>query len=161
MALQSQLFRGDPKLEAAAVSDPAHILPGATGEHVRKIQLALIQLDGAAIDPDGKYGTATAAAVLAYKQKRNIINLTYQTQADNIVGKMTMTALDKEMSANEGPAAGVPILSQSRNGTCVVMSKPVSGAATFVTDPDVVLTVTHLLPQIRTAIAAAEFRLLA
>jgi hypothetical protein len=161
MALQSQLFRGDPKLEAAAVSDPAHIVPGATGEHVRKIQLALIQLDGAAINPDGKYGTATADAVLAYKQKRNIINRTYQTQADNIVGKMTMAALDKEMSANEGPADGVPIRSRSGNGTCAVMSKPVSGATTFVTDPDIVFAVTHLLPQVRIAIAAAEFRLLA
>ncbi|HEV3021492.1 MAG TPA: peptidoglycan-binding domain-containing protein, partial [Pirellulales bacterium] len=70
MALQSQLLRGDPKLEAAAVSDPAHIKPGATGEHVRKIQLALVQLDGAPIARDGIYGPATAAAVLAYKQKR-------------------------------------------------------------------------------------------
>jgi hypothetical protein len=97
MVLQSQLFRGDPKLEAAAVSDPAHIVPGATGDHVRKIQLALIRLDGATIAPDGVYGPATAAAVLAYKQKRNIINRSYQTKADNIVGKMTMAALDKEM----------------------------------------------------------------
>src|SRR5262245_17656831 len=161
MALQSQLFRGDAKLEAAAVSDPAHIVPGATGEHVRKIQLALIQLDGAAIDPDGKYGPATAAAVLAYKQKRNIINRTYQTQADNIVGKMTMTALDKEMSANEGPAVGVPILIRSQSGTCAVRFQPASGPSTFVTDPNIVFGVTHLLPQVRIAIAAAEFGLLA
>lgn len=109
MALQAQLFRGDPKLEAAAVSDPAHIVPGATGEHLRKIQLALIQLDGAAINPDGKYGPATAAAVLAYKRKRNIINRSYQTQADNIVGKMTMAALDLEMLAKESIPSG-PIL---------------------------------------------------
>jgi hypothetical protein len=47
MALQSQLFSGDPKLEAAAVSDSAHIVPGSSGDHVRKIQMALIQLDGA------------------------------------------------------------------------------------------------------------------
>lgn len=161
MTLQSQLFRGDPKLEAAAESDPAHIGPGATGEHVRKIQLGLIQLDGAAIDPDGKYGPATAAAVLAYKQKRNIINPTYQTQADNIVGKMTITALDKEMSANEGPADGVPILIRSVGGTCAVRSQPASGPSTFVTDPNIVFGVTHLLPQVRIAIAAAEFRLLA
>jgi hypothetical protein len=101
MALQSQLFGGDPKLEAAAVSDPAHIVSGATGEHVRKIQLALIQLDGAAIAPDGIYGPATAAAVLTYKQKRNIVNRFYQTKADNIVGKMTMASLDQEMFAQE------------------------------------------------------------
>src|SRR5262249_41293895 len=41
----------------------------------------------------------TAAAVLAYKRKRNIVNRTYQAQADNIVGKMTMAALDREMVA--------------------------------------------------------------
>lgn len=101
MPLQSQLFRNDPKLEAAAVSDPAHITQGAKGEHVRKIQQALIQLDGATISTDGSYGPATAAAVLAYKKKRGIINRAYQSQADNIVGKMTIDRLDKEMLAAE------------------------------------------------------------
>src|SRR5262245_39444826 len=97
MGLQSELFRGDSKLENAAVSDSAHIVKGAKGEHVRKIQQALIKLDGAAIEADADYGPATAAAVLAYKQKRNIINRNYQSQADNIVGKMTMASLDSEM----------------------------------------------------------------
>jgi len=97
MALQSQLFRGDPKLEAAAVSDPAHILPGARGPHVGKIQRALNALDDAGLDEDGAYGPATAAAVLAYKRERDIVNRSYQTQADNIVGKMTIAAMDKEM----------------------------------------------------------------
>ncbi|HUP79555.1 MAG TPA: hypothetical protein VM260_13470, partial [Pirellula sp.] len=60
MALQSQLLRGDAKLDATAVSDPAHILPGARGPHVAKIQQALIQLDGAAITADGAYGQGTA-----------------------------------------------------------------------------------------------------
>jgi peptidoglycan hydrolase-like protein with peptidoglycan-binding domain len=97
MPLQSRLFAGDRKLEAAAVSHPAHIMQGAIGEHVRKIQIALIQLDGATIAADGKFGPATAAAVLAFKQKRDIINRSYQSQADNVVGKMTMAALDREM----------------------------------------------------------------
>jgi peptidoglycan hydrolase-like protein with peptidoglycan-binding domain len=101
MALKSALFRGDTKLEAAAVSHPAHITPGASGEHVGKIQSALRKLDGAVID--GKelasqtYGPSTANAVLQYKTKRNIINRTYQKQADNIVGIMTIAALDKEI----------------------------------------------------------------
>ena len=43
------------------------------------------------------YGRSTAAAVLAFKKKRSIINWSYETQVDNIVGKMTMAALDKEM----------------------------------------------------------------
>lgn len=101
MNLQSRLFRGDPKLEAAAVSDPAHIIPGSSGAHVGKIQAALVRLDGAVISPDEveqtTYGASTARAVLAYKQKRNIINRSYQTQADAIVGKMTMASLDSEM----------------------------------------------------------------
>jgi hypothetical protein len=35
--------------------------------------------------------------VLAYKRKRSIINFSFQTQADDIVGKMTVASLDKEM----------------------------------------------------------------
>jgi peptidoglycan hydrolase-like protein with peptidoglycan-binding domain len=101
VALQSQLFRGDPKLEAAALSDQAHVTPGAVGPHVSKVQQALIELDGARIDQDGVYGPATAAAVLAYKRHRNIVNRSYQTDADNIVGKMTIVALDQEMQDNE------------------------------------------------------------
>lgn len=97
MSLQSPLFHGEPKLEATAISDAAHIVPGARGEHVRRIQLALIRLDGATIEADGIYGPATAAAVLAFKKKRNIVNRGYQTKADNIVGKMTIAALDEEL----------------------------------------------------------------
>jgi hypothetical protein len=111
MALQSKLFRGDPKLEAAAVSDPAHIMQGARGEHVRKIQQALITLDGADIKADGDYGPATAKAVLAYKTQRGIINRAYQTQADDIVGKMTMASLDDEMVKKESlPTAPIQIV---------------------------------------------------
>jgi hypothetical protein len=105
MGLQSTLFRGDPKLEAAAVSPQDHILPGAVGEHVGKIQQALLEVDGAVVDPAElaakRYGPSTASAVLSYKQKRAIINRSYQTQADNIVGIMTMAALDEEMLARE------------------------------------------------------------
>jgi peptidoglycan hydrolase-like protein with peptidoglycan-binding domain len=101
MALQSQLFRGEPKLEAAATIDSAHITPGARGPHVEKIQTALNILDNAGLGVDGAYGPATAKAVLNYKTKRNIINRSYQTSADNIVGKMTMAKLDEEMRAYE------------------------------------------------------------
>lgn len=99
--LQSHLFRGDPKLEAAAVSDPAHITQGAIGPHVRKIQEALIKLGGH-IDREEllaeRYGPSTARAVLHYKQKRRIINYSYQTSADDMVGRMTMAAFDREVS---------------------------------------------------------------
>jgi len=165
MALRSKLFRGDAKLEAAAVSNAAHIVPGARGAHVGKIQQALINLDDAVIAADEvtatAYGRSTAAAVLAYKENRDIVNRSYQTTADNIVGIMTMAALDKEMAAREGSVRSVPVLLRSAGGTCAVRSQPTTGSTPFVTDPNIVFGVTHLLPQVRIAIAAAEFRLLA
>lgn len=101
MSLISRNFRGDARLESCLVSDPAHVTPGTTGDHVAKIQTALILLDGARIDGRDmqakSYGPSTAAAVLAYKQKRSIINRSYQTTADNIVGKMTIAVLDRDM----------------------------------------------------------------
>jgi hypothetical protein len=103
MALNSKLFKGNTKLEACAVSNPAHIIKGAVGEHVSKIQTALIRLDGASIDSAElkalRYGASTAGAVLKYKQKRAIINRSYETTADDIVGIMTMARMDHEMVA--------------------------------------------------------------
>jgi hypothetical protein len=105
MPLNSKLFQGDAALQACQVSDAAHLVPGARGPHVKKVQQALTALDGALISGDettaGLYGKTTAAAVLAYKQKRSIINRSYQTVADNIVGKMTITRLDQEVSVAE------------------------------------------------------------
>lgn len=103
MTLQSKLFRGDQKLDAALISDPAHIFQGATGPHVAKIQQALVQLDGANIATDGAFGPKTAAAVGAFKEKRKILNAS--GRIDNIVGKKTMAALDSEMLARENTAA--------------------------------------------------------
>lgn len=105
MPLQSRLFRDDQKLQACLTHDSAHVTQGAVGDHVRKIQTAVVQLDGLDIFPSEvaarRYGPSTAAAVLSYKKKRNIINRSYQTHADNIVGKMTIASLDKEMAQRE------------------------------------------------------------
>lgn len=103
MGLQSELFRGDPALEAAAVADHAHITLGAVGDHVRKIQQALNITDGAGLSEDGVYGNGTASAVLEYKRERGIINFAYQQAPDNIVGKMTIQALDQELVKAPGP----------------------------------------------------------
>jgi peptidoglycan hydrolase-like protein with peptidoglycan-binding domain len=101
MALRSKLFRDDPRLQRCLIHDPSHVTPGSAGDHVRRIQLALAQLDGLRIDPSEiktkRYGRSTTAAVLAFKRRRKIINFSYQTQEDNIVGKMTIAALDREM----------------------------------------------------------------
>lgn len=112
MALRSNFFRGDRALESCLVLDSAHIVPGAVGDHVNKIQMALLVLDNTTIVrgelTTKLYGQSTAAAVLAYKNKRGIINRSYQTQADNIVGKMTIDRLDREMLAREQRDHGRP-----------------------------------------------------
>jgi hypothetical protein len=107
MALKSHLFRGDRALEDCAARDPAHITPGAQGPHVAKIQGALVDLDDAEID-EGElaaksYGASTAAAVLSFKTKREIINRSYQSKADNIVGRMTIAAMDSLLVAKQPP----------------------------------------------------------
>jgi peptidoglycan hydrolase-like protein with peptidoglycan-binding domain len=105
MPLISKLFREDQKLSACLVHDSAHILLGSQGEHVAKLQTAVSRLDGYTIAfseiRDKYYGETTAKAVLAYKRKRKIVNFAYQSQADNIVGKMTIASLDKEFAALE------------------------------------------------------------
>ncbi|MEZ5805295.1 MAG: hypothetical protein R3E51_17975 [Rhizobiaceae bacterium] len=102
MALTSVLFRECRELQMCAVSHAAHVVPGAKGEHVARIQKALDVLDDAVIDPEEirtrTYGKSTAAAVLAYKKARSVINRSYQTTADNIVGIMTIAAMDKELN---------------------------------------------------------------
>jgi hypothetical protein len=105
MPLQSRLFRGDNALESCLVKDAAHLVEGTRGPHVSKVQHALVLLDGALIEGSevsvGLYGRSTANAVLAYKRKRGIINPSYQNTVDNIVGKMTIASLDKEMAIGE------------------------------------------------------------
>ncbi len=104
MALQSIQFRGDQALEACLVSHAAHILQGHSGRHVGKIQAALGSIDAASIDAGeisrNFYGGSTADAVLLYKQRRQIVNPSYQQTADNIVGKMTIARLDKDLATN-------------------------------------------------------------
>ncbi len=108
MGLHSNLLSGDPALEACLVQDSAHVVQGAVGDHVTKIQTALNFIDGLEVDQSerdaSRYGPSTAAAVLQYKTARNIINLSYQTQPDNIVGKMTIASLDKDMVQVENSA---------------------------------------------------------
>lgn len=101
--LSSMLFRCDAKLQAAARNHTFHITRGAHGSHVSRIQLALLLLGFKVVDDRewrfGLYGESTAAAVLAYKRSRQIVNRAYQQQADDIVGIMTILQLDKELNA--------------------------------------------------------------
>jgi hypothetical protein len=104
-SLRSAWFKGNNRLEACLHVDSKHVLQGDQGYYVYLIQQALITLEQAAIDTaelaTSSYGRSTADAVLRYKQKRSIINPSYQRAADNIVGKMTIAALDAGMVAWE------------------------------------------------------------
>jgi hypothetical protein len=114
MPLKSKLFKGDPKLEACLISHPHHVVPGSRGEHVRKIQRALMTLGAGVIGGEETrnmfYGPDTAWCVLAFKgPPRNIINTAYQRTPDNIVGKMTIAALDSEYSDFENRPDPPPV----------------------------------------------------
>jgi hypothetical protein len=128
MPLQCQLFKGDPRLEACLVQDSAHVTPGSVGDFVTKIQQALVMVDGsfiASTDSAAKlYGRTTASAVLAFKTKRGIINQAYQTQPDNIVGKMTIRALDNEVLAKQ--AAGPPAQAQLSGRALALQDVPLA-----------------------------------
>jgi peptidoglycan hydrolase-like protein with peptidoglycan-binding domain len=101
MPLRSYLFSDSDRLDACLVQDQAHVKQGDSGDHVEKIQVALAFIDGLQIDgaelAAKSYGPSTAAAVLSYKSKRSIINPAYQATADDIVGKMTIAALDQDL----------------------------------------------------------------
>ena len=105
MALLSATFARDARLERCLVDDSAHLTLGTKGDFVGKVQAALMFVDDADIAESElaseTYGPSTAAAVLKYKEKRKIINTSYQTHADNIVGKMTIKALDAELQKAE------------------------------------------------------------
>ena len=129
MPLASRMFAGDRRLEAAAVSPASHIVPGDAGPHVSKLQRALILLDNADMTSaelrQAHYGPATARAVLAYKTRRQIINRTYQSKPDDIVGIMTMASLDSEMRRLEISSRGNPGCGDNGSGPCA----PARGAA--------------------------------
>jgi hypothetical protein len=121
------------------------------GDHVNKIQVALVVLDSANIargELDLKrYGPSTAAAVLAYKKKRRIINPAYQSQADDIVGKMTIDRLDREMFARERRSRGRPSCGDEiRGGGAVVKAAAPTKASRAGLTASPVRAVTERLP---------------
>lgn len=109
MALNSDLFRDDPRLQACLVQDVAHVTPGSVGDFVVRIQLALRIVDRAFIDDTefatGSYGATTTLAVRAFKTSRGILN--FQGQIDDVVGKKTIRALDDELVGAPLPRAEV------------------------------------------------------
>lgn len=119
MSLRSRLFSDSKALQSCLVSDAAHLVIGTRGDHVSKVHTALFLVDGLSVDPaelrSKLYGKSTAAAVLAYKTKRNIINPAYESTPDNIVGKMTIAALDRDVLAKEMKPSDFPLQPQHKD----------------------------------------------
>jgi peptidoglycan hydrolase-like protein with peptidoglycan-binding domain len=164
MPLVSRLFSNDPVFERCLTHDSAHITPGSRGAHVNKIQTALDTLDNYSVAHtevhSQTYGPSTAAGVLAYKRKRGIINRAYETQPDNIVGKMTIASLDAEMARVEPkprPSTGIncfppPFYSYSRS-RLLLTALPITNVAAVGAAPAV--TPETLLDQARDVIPVA------
>ena len=118
MPLRSRLFAGDRRLEACLVDDKAHLTQGTRGDFVSKVHTALFLVDGLNVDAAELkaqlYGRSTAQAVLAYKRRRHIVNLSYQHTEDDIVGKMTIASLDNEVALHEIRPADVPLAPQNK-----------------------------------------------
>ncbi|OJU46921.1 MAG: hypothetical protein BGN99_19175 [Alphaproteobacteria bacterium 65-37] len=110
MPLRSELFSDSRELQACLVSDASHVVPGARGDHVARIQSALVRLrvleaDDARAEA-GHYGPRTTEAVLTYKRAFKIINRSYQNSADNVVGRMTIASLDDAIFVLDGGGTG-------------------------------------------------------
>lgn len=107
MLLSSRLFQDDVALKNCANLDAHHVVPGSSGDHVRKLQTALMICFDADIDPSelgsAWFGPSTQAAVLAFKSSRGILN--YRGQIDPIIGIKTIRQLDRELvlKQNEVP----------------------------------------------------------
>jgi hypothetical protein len=136
MPLTSDLFtkpKPNDRLNACLVNDSAHVTlrsPREKGKHVSLIQSALFIIlpDVNLKDELGaeEYGPLTAEAVFRFKDTRNpkILNKALgQIVPDNIVGKLTIEALDQEMLARQGK----PAVSK----TVTVTALPLSGFSDF------------------------------
>ena len=135
MSLQSIWFRRNARLERCLISDADHVKRGDKGDHVALIQGALLMLDKSKISGDEQtrqsYEHSTANAVLEYKKKRNIINFSYQTSADDIVGRMTMQSLDAETLAYERRNFGLLLsfgVPSPPRGVIISQSEPIAAS---------------------------------
>src|SRR6266496_615088 len=109
MTVESKLFTSNPqvreRLNKALRSDPDHILPNSSGDHVAAIQKALSLLGRVKIadsELERKfYGPSTANAVAAFKRSCTPPLLNYKNEIDDIAGKKTTQELDRQMKEFE------------------------------------------------------------
>jgi Domain of unknown function (DUF4157) len=95
--LQSPRFAGDPILESV-FDDEHHIKQTETGDHVAKIQQALLDLDPSCLPEhgvDGIYGSETSSAAQKFQIQNNL------TPALGNIGPKTMSELDRRFQTEQ------------------------------------------------------------
>jgi len=106
-------------LQDCLEDDASHVLLGDSGDYVGLIQEALVKLGEGVIAAkelsEMHYGTSTARSVKQYKTKRQIINRRYQQLPDDIVGRITIERLDRDMVELEKKRFS-QLISPSRKG---------------------------------------------
>jgi peptidoglycan hydrolase-like protein with peptidoglycan-binding domain len=113
--LTSPVFAGIKELEM--VFDGELVIgPGASGEFVRRIQIALLVVDPMALPesgPDGRYGPETEAAVKRYQKshclRRDVHGKLTLLMPDGIVGRETMGCLDRWTPASAASLVGASL----------------------------------------------------
>lgn len=98
------------RIQACADNHASHIAFGQRGLYVSWIKEALQHvilptypqyIPTPDNSPHDVYGPATRHCVLQYKQINHIVNREYQTEPDDIIGIMTIRALDWHMAYRE------------------------------------------------------------
>jgi hypothetical protein len=117
--LESKELSTNPKpvqdrLNACLASDPAHIQPGQSGDHIKVIQQALNTIRerkpdigmNEIKDAPGTWGADTTNAVFVYKLFNHIKRS--GQKLDPIVGRMTLTQLDNDLLSTPPRPAPTP-----------------------------------------------------
>jgi hypothetical protein len=108
MTLKSDLFRGNPRVQAAARNAPVMKMP-ETSVGAALVQAALLEL-GFKLPvstrkknaPDGIYGEETASAVSSFQSSHPPL------KADGVAGNLTLHAMDKLLKTSPQPAPKPP-----------------------------------------------------
>ncbi|HWB82133.1 MAG TPA: tyrosinase family protein [Nannocystaceae bacterium] len=125
LQLQSSRFQGDPVLTAID-NHQTSLHVGSSGEAVRKVQQALLDL-GIAVSVDGQFGPQTGRAVRQFQQNEGL-------GADGVVGHDTLAALDARFSGGGGPAVAVASNVRVRRNITALSATEIAALAAAMND---------------------------
>lgn len=105
--LEHPLLKEIPRLQGCLLNDRDQVQFGDSGDFVFAIQMALMTIDHAEIEPTElqaqSFRGSTRAGVLAYKRARKIVTVDEERRIDATVGKMTIERLDDDLLGRKHP----------------------------------------------------------